>query len=452
MAALRSELWRQLSGSNKIAKALEPCAEEDDSGAGEPASPQLAAVEQSPIANTPADVAAAAAAVAAAVAMPAPEILIPVVPPVAQGPHVGLDGEAFFCESAAPVMVHAAGSPALIPTLTPAISPGAPPAAAPAPHSRSHSLISLIGGASAEASGASSPTMSGHSGSFPGESRRSSFEAGAASVGHLTEGHAAEELFYRLNHARQTVDFVKRQAASFSGLTRARMDVWQALELCDELREYEAALHGAAGGGVDPDFPLREHALQTAEACRLAFPQHDWMALVGLLHGLGKLLAHRALGAEPQWAVCGESFPVGCPFHPAVVHAHLFQANPDRRRRAYASPTGVYQPGCGLQAVCMSWSGAEYLYMVLAVNRTRLPPEALFLVRFQKFAALLRPGRPYAELLSEFDRGMLPMLRSFVELAAYRRREVPGRLEGAALREHYAALLDKYIPQGQIGW
>lgn len=28
---------------------------------------------------------------------------------------------------------------------------------------------------------------------------------------HLTEGHAAEELFYRLNHARQTVEFVKRQ-------------------------------------------------------------------------------------------------------------------------------------------------------------------------------------------------------------------------------------------------
>ena len=31
---------------------------------------------------------------------------------------------------------------------------------------------------------------------------------------------------------------------------------------------------------------------QTAEACLLAFPDHDWMALVGLMHGLGKLLAH----------------------------------------------------------------------------------------------------------------------------------------------------------------
>ena len=28
---------------------------------------------------------------------------------------------------------------------------------------------------------------------------------------HLTSGHAAVELFLRLNHARQTLDFVKRQ-------------------------------------------------------------------------------------------------------------------------------------------------------------------------------------------------------------------------------------------------
>ena len=143
---------------------------------------------------------------------------------------------------------------------------------------------------------------------------------------------------------------------------------------------------------------------------------------------------------------------MGCRFHPAVVHAHLFQANPDRRRRAYASPTGVYAPGCGLAAVCMSWSAAEYLYMVLAINRTRLPPEALFVLRFQKFGALLRPGRPYGELLSDFDAAMLPTLRKFVELAAYRRREVPGRLEGDALRAHYDALLEKYIPAGVLRW
>jgi inositol oxygenase len=228
------------------------------------------------------------------------------------------------------------------------------------------------------------------------------------------------------------------------------MDVWEGLALLNSLREYEAALVGA--DGLDPDMPLMEHALQTAEACRLAFPQHEWAGVVGLIHGLGKLLAHVNFGAEPQWAVCGESFPVGCRFHPAVIHSQYFQANPDRRRRAFAGPTGMYQPGCGLANVCMSWSAAEYLYMILAHNRTALPPEALFLIRYQKFKALLRSGKPYGELLSAFDRSMLPMLERFQQLAAYRRADIPNRLEGQDLRDHYDALLRKYIPQGRLRW
>ncbi len=85
---------------------------------------------------------------------------------------------------------------------------------------------------------------------------------------HLTSGQAAVELFLRLNHARQTLDFVKRQASVFGTLDRAKMDVWQALDMLNELREYEAALMSASGSEVDPEMPLRAHALQTAELCR----------------------------------------------------------------------------------------------------------------------------------------------------------------------------------------
>lgn len=345
---------------------------------------------------------------------------------------------------------------------TPPAQPGVTHQAAKHPPSLLYSLktdvpSSLIGrNISPTPSGASTPPrgsidMSGvHS--LVLDDRRNSCDLGhvAPSSGHLGQGSAAVELFYRLNHARQTVDYVKRQAAAFAPLNRATMGVWEALNLVNSLREYESALLGSES--CDADMPLLEHALQTAEACRLEFPDQDWMALVGLIHGLGKLLAHATFGAEPQWAVCGESFPVGCRFHPAVVHSQYFQANPDRRRRAYATPTGVYQPGCGLSAVCMSWSGAEYLYMVLARNRTLLPPEALFLIRYQKFGALLRPGQPYGELLSQFDKAMLSKLSKFTELAAYRRKELPGRLEGQALQDHYDALMAKYIPQLKLRW
>ncbi len=218
--------------------------------------------------------------------------------------------------------------------------------------------------------------------------------------------------------------------------------MWEALDLMGELREYEAGLAPAAEG-LDPGMPLRQHALQVrfvlegagcfwrgrgvggggveggggrpsaslslaaaacsvhlycqssahrqtptdrqpaqvAELCRLAFPDKEWLALVGLLHGLGKLLAHPAMGAQPQWAVAGETYPLGCRFDPQVGHSELFSANPDRRRRAFASPDGVYAPGCGLKEVYMSWGAPEYLYLVMVLNQVALPEEALFILR-----------------------------------------------------------------------
>jgi hypothetical protein len=85
------------------------------------------------------------------------------------------------------------------------------------------------------------------------------------------------ELFVRLNRARQTLDFAKRQAQAFAELDKAELTVWKALDLLDGLREYEAALlHAAAstgsGGGsaqddaqLTPDMPLKEHAFQVRQ-------------------------------------------------------------------------------------------------------------------------------------------------------------------------------------------
>lgn len=87
---------------------------------------------------------------------------------------------------------------------------------------------------------------------------------------------------------------------------------------------------------------------QVAELCRLSFPDKPWMALVGLLHGLGKLLAHPLWGSQPQWAVAGESFPVGCKFAPQISASEFFSANPDRcgtARRLPACCSGSLRHG-----------------------------------------------------------------------------------------------------------
>jgi hypothetical protein len=96
--------------------------------------------------------------------------------------------------------------------------------------------------------------------------------------------------------------------------------------------------------------------------------------------------------AGPRWPFCGETFPVGCRFHPAVAYSQYFSANPDRRKRLYNSPTGVYRQGCGLGSVLMSWGAGEYLHMVLRLNGVALPPEALFCIRCAcRGAPLYRP-------------------------------------------------------------
>ena len=269
--------------------------------------------------------------------------------------------------------------------------------------------------------------------------------------------------------------------------------MWGALEKLQRLREYETLLLAPSDPGLDGSLPLLPHALRTAEACRRAFPQHDWLHLVGLLHGLGKLLAspecapalrklallvpdlclarhvrwpgpcqscrspacspdpqagpdaarpmsswslplaqplplclraankqaaylpgccvppaagawgamagtmreprmsvqqqatslcawldtaaasddlmchskatpgtcllkilysiivyYHRYGSTPQWAVCGETFPVGCAYAATLPYARFFGANPDKRRRCYTSPCGETPslPGC----------------------------------------------------------------------------------------------------------
>lgn len=162
----------------------------------------------------------------------------------------------------------------------------------------------------------------------------------------LSEQQASTEMAFRLNHARQTVAFVKRQvsrhplsicisspvkhcgldnecftfclrrvrhvgqmlgfalhfkcnccavdehamlqAASFSRLNKAKLGIWEALQRLKSLDEHRLRTCCAT---EQPLVPLFDHAVQTAELCRLAHPQQDWLHLVGLIHSLGKLMA-----------------------------------------------------------------------------------------------------------------------------------------------------------------
>lgn len=232
---------------------------------------------------------------------------------------------------------------------------------------------------------------------------------------------------YRLNHRHQTLDFVRAKKREYLSLERRRLSLWEALELVETLVD-----------DSDPDIELgqTEHALQTAEAIR-ADGHPRWFVLTGLVHDLGKLLC--AFG-EPQWAVVGDSFPVGCAFRPSIVLHQLFAENPDTRVPGLSTRLGIYQPGCGLDRVEMSFGHDEYLYHVL---RDRLPPEALYMIRYHSFYAAHREG-DYDDLMNDRDREMFAWVRSFNRYDLYSKSPLPP--DRAALAPYYRELVSEFFP------
>lgn len=233
--------------------------------------------------------------------------------------------------------------------------------------------------------------------------------------------------FYRENHERQTLAFVLDRKREFLPPRRRRMSVWQAIEFLDSLVD-----------DSDPDLDASQldHALQTAEALR-ADGAAPWLVLAGFVHDLGKVLC--AFG-EPQWAVVGDTFPVGCAFSERIVYPELFAANPDAGDPRYATSLGIYEPHCGLDRVHLSWGHDEYLYHVL---REYLPPPALAIVRYHSCYAVHREGA-YAQLLSAHDHEMLEHVRRFNRYDLYSKSEE--RPDWERLRGHYEALVAEFLP------
>jgi inositol oxygenase len=260
-----------------------------------------------------------------------------------------------------------------------------------------------------------------------------SFRAYDAEAG--SERQAGVEDLYRMNHIHQTFDFGQAMRQKHLQLNKVRMSIWECCELLNECVD-----------DSDPDLeePQIQHLLQTAEAIRLDHPEQDWFHLVGLIHDLGKVLLHPLFGAEPQYAVVGDTFPVGCAFDPAVVHAEWFKENPDSQIPEYSTKLGVYEENCGLDNVVMSWGHDEYMYQVMTLNNCSLPPAALFVIRYHSFYAMHHTGA-YRHLMNESDHDNLRWLKEFNKYDLYSKSKAHVDVE--AVKPYYQSLIQKYFPR-----
>ncbi|HEX5482969.1 MAG TPA: inositol oxygenase family protein [Terriglobia bacterium] len=246
------------------------------------------------------------------------------------------------------------------------------------------------------------------------------------------EARACVKEFYRLNHAGQTRDFVLEKKKEFTSRQRTQMGIWEAMQYLNTLVD-----------DSDPDTDLSqiEHLLQTSESARRD-GRPRWFILAALIHDLGKVLC---LWGEPQWAVVGDTFPVGCAWSDKIVFHEFFAANADFKVPKYQEKFGVYEEGCGLDRVDMSWGHDEYVYHVA---KDYLPEEARYMLRYHSFYPAHREGA-YQYLMNDHDQEMFYWVREFNQYDLYSKSaERPNTEE---LRPYYEDLISEYFPP-QIAW
>jgi inositol oxygenase len=188
----------------------------------------------------------------------------------------------------------------------------------------------------------------------------------------------------------------------------------------------------------DPDTDLDQfqHLLQTSEAIR-ADGHPDWMVLAGLMHDMGKVLC---LFGEPQWAVVGDTFPVGCAHSDKIVYPEFFADNPDSKDKQYNTKYGVYEPNCGLNNVTLSWGHDEYVYQMM---KDYLPEPALYMLRYHSFYSQHKEGA-YEHLMDAHDHEMFKWVKLFNPYDLYSKNPTPP--DWAELRGYYEKLVAKYLP------
>lgn len=234
--------------------------------------------------------------------------------------------------------------------------------------------------------------------------------------------------FYRLNHTYQTLEFARNKRADFTQRNRREMTIWEALEFLNTLVD---------DSDPDTDLSQMDHLLQTSEHIRQdGHPR--WFVMTGLIHDLGKILC---LFEQPQWAVVGDTFPLGCRFSDKIVFPKFFEANPDSQNPDLQTENGIYQPGCGLDRVTMSWGHDEYLYHV--VKDSNLPDAALYMIRYHSFYPWHRE-EAYTHLTNEKDRENLEWVRKFNPYDLYTKSHQPPDFK--KLKPYYDDLIAEFLP------
>ena len=171
----------------------------------------------------------------------------------------------------------------------------------------------------------------------------------------------------------------------------------------------------------------------------------DWLPLIGFIHDLGKILVLPELGQLPQWSVVGDTFPIGAPLDINYPYSHICH-NMDLSKN-------IYNDSCGFDSMLFSWGHDEYMAQVLERNYTKLPPEAVYLIRYHSFYSWHSPrngSRGYTRYASEHDWNMLPLLKLFSQSDLYSKKDF--KISIPECEKKYKKLITDYFRNPILQW
>jgi inositol oxygenase len=249
--------------------------------------------------------------------------------------------------------------------------------------------------------------------------------------------------FYRQRIGLSTLDVTQSLRTRFLENRPMQMTMREAVDYYNDIVDES-----------DPDMdqePQITHAIQCALGAKdSGLP--EWAIAIGFIHDVGKLLVKLGLS---QPFVVGDEWPVGCAPAKQIVCSNFFSENPDTKHPVYSTKLGIYEEGCGLENVVITFGHDEYLFRVLtdAVKDggSSLPPEALHPIRYHS-AYVVHTAGQYDYLLSERDRQWMPILHKFRDhIDLYTKRG-----ETAGIESHMPGIwqvVDKYIrPDYKLSW
>ena len=248
------------------------------------------------------------------------------------------------------------------------------------------------------------------------------------------EINTPQYFFYKEMHKNQTLDYVLMMKEKYFKLNNKEMSIKKALSMMDIFIDPS-----------DPDLDSKNsiHAYQTAERIRKKYPENKELQIIGLIHDLGKVLFDFD---EPNWAIVGDTYVVGCKFPESIVYYDTLKDNPDFDKY---DKLGIYEYGCGLDKLNITFGHDEYLYQVLKQNNNshKISDKYLNIIRYHSFYPW-HTGGDYYCFMREKDKKILKDVLMFNEFDLYSKEDNTEITDET--KKYYDNILDEYFTNDLI--